>query len=254
MIALIIIGAIILLVALILSLPLIFVVDYQKQAEIKIRLLFFDLLKEKKEKKKKSKRGDGGSPQSVQHTEKPDVAKTTKSVQKQSGEPPRAKFNQTAKTNEKIKPEKPKKAKKNIPDIDFALIKMIVNSFARQLKKLMKKIKITELYINSIVGGSDAARAALNYGLQSAAIHSALAWLKSISSVRVEQINIQPDFMREDSDFFLHFKARIKIGTVILCALAFLIKLLKHKVKEPRSIQNSSQKNSEKSAAKTVKA
>jgi hypothetical protein len=125
--------------------------------------------------------------------------------------------------------QKKKEFKKDIPDLDIKTVKMLLGSLAHPFKQLIRKIKISELNIESIVGGSDAAMAALNFGLQNGAIYSALAWLDSIANLKVERVHIQPDFMREDSVFKLHCKVKIKIGTVIACALAFMVKYAKYK-------------------------
>jgi hypothetical protein len=210
-------GGITLLIVILLSLPVVFEINYKKQAEIKIRLLFFDLLTEKRlNRKKKIKKR-------IKKRVKKRIAKvssTTEPAYNQPSQPPP----QTQQTT--LKPPKKKKLNKNIPDLDINLIKMLISSMAHPFRKLIKKIKITELRIDSIAGGSDAAKAALNYGAQNAVIHGTIAWLKEISSVKVERINIQPDFMREDSEFTLHCKVRIKIGTVIVCGLAFIFKFI----------------------------
>jgi hypothetical protein len=214
MLALIIIGAIILLISFIMLLPIVFVVDYEKEAEIKVRLLFFDLLKEKKPKKQK--------PPKKTKTKQKSAKKTQ--ITAQTAPTP----SQTRTTAQKPA-KKRKKTKKNIPEIDIKLIRIIIDSFAHPFKRLVKKIKITELQIDSIVGGSDAAKAAINYGIQNAALYTTLEWLKAVSTVKTERISIQADFMREDSVFVLHCKVKLKIGTVVLCGLIFLFKFLKHK-------------------------
>jgi hypothetical protein len=199
---------------LLLSLPLVFIVDYQNQAEIKVRLLFFDLFSDKKPKKNKKKRIKSRHRHRSSVKAKAPV-KTQATMQKVS---------ESTQT-----PPKKKKLEKNIPDLDINLIKMLIDSVANPFKKLIKRIKVTELYIDSITGGSDAAAAAFNFGVQNAAIYSLIAWLKAISTVKVERVNIQPDFLSEDSVFILHCKVKIKIGTVIACALAFFFKFLKLK-------------------------
>jgi len=220
MIALIIIGAVVLLIAVLMSLPIVFVIDYKKEAEIKIRLLFFDLFKEKEPKKRKSKRIKKQKP----------AKPAERRGDYQSPVTPAPSPSQPPKTT--TPPPKKKKLEKNIPDLDINLIKMLIDSVAHPVKKLIKKIKITELNIDSTVGGSDAAKAAINFGLQNAAIYAAIAWLKTVSNVKTERISIQPDFMREDSEFSLHCKIKIKTGTVIVCALAFMFKIMKLKANE----------------------
>jgi hypothetical protein len=217
MTALIITGSVLLLIGIILSLSVVFVIDYRKEAEIKIRLLFFDLLKEKKPKHKRK-----GTRHAPVKSDKPaQPAQFT-----HAPEPP---FPQP-------KPPKPakkqKEIRKNIPDIDMALIKMVYAGLAHPLKRLIKRIRITELRLSSIVGGGDAAKVAINFGLQNAAVYGTLAWLKSISGVKTERINIEADFMREESEFTLHCKVRIKIGTVLMCVLAFMFKMARLKAAE----------------------
>ncbi|MDR2559696.1 MAG: DUF2953 domain-containing protein [Oscillospiraceae bacterium] len=206
MIALIILGAVLLLIAVLMSLPLVFVIDYEKEAEIKIRLLFFNLFEEKEPKKQKRR----------------------KRAKKKLVKYKKAKAAHMQRTNDITTAPNAKKEKsivKDIPDLDIKMLKMLIGGMAHPIKRLIRKIKITELSINSVVGGSDAAKTAINYGLQNAAVHSAVAWVGSISNVKVENINIQADFMREDSKLALHCKVKIKSGTVLICLLAFMFRI-----------------------------
>ncbi|MCL1824115.1 MAG: hypothetical protein FWG44_07925 [Oscillospiraceae bacterium] len=231
MIALIIIGAVVFLTAVIMNLPIVFIVDFQKEARIKVRLLLFDLFKEKPEKKKRVKK------KKIKKQKKPEKS-VMKSVPVKTdiSEQPQKSISETKVKSKPIKPAKPakpnKSISKNIPDIDMKLIKMLIDSVAHPFKRLIKKIKITELRIDSIVGGEDAAKAAMNYGLQNAAVYSGLEWLKTISRVKIQYVNIQADFIREDSVFDLHFKISIKIGTILVCGLMFLLKIMKLKSAE----------------------
>ncbi|MCL2018973.1 MAG: hypothetical protein FWG70_04360 [Oscillospiraceae bacterium] len=227
MTALIITGAIISVIIILMSLPIVFEIDYHKEAEIKIRLLFFDLFKEKepKPRKLKKKKKKPYTPPPKSDTLLKPEAPLKPDAPPEHSEP--AESEKTVKTT--LKPKKKKKFETDIPDLDINLIKILIGGLAHPIKKLIKKIKITELYIESIVGGSDAAQAALNFGTQNAAIYSALAWLKTVSSVKVGQINIRPDFMREDSVFNFHCKVKIRLGTVALCAIAVVFKFMKLK-------------------------
>jgi hypothetical protein len=202
MIALIIIGAVVLIIAVLLSLPLVFEIDYEKEAEIKMRLLFFNLFKEKEPRRTR-------------------VKKKLHKYKKAKA----AHVRRAAEAAPDVKKEK--SIKKDIPDLDIKMLKMLVGGMAHPIKRLIKKIKITELNIDSVVGGSDAAAAALNYGMQNAAIYSGVAWLDTVSNLKVERINIQADFCREDSEFAFHCKVKIKSGTVLVCLLAFMLKIVK---------------------------
>lgn len=223
MIALIIIGAVVLLIAVLLSLPLVFVIDYEKEAEIKMRLLFFNLFKEKEpskqKRRKRVKKKLNKYRKFAKRRDDPAWSSDNTGPAKLSGTPHRV--------SPTSAPKKEKSLTKNIPDLDIKMLKMLVESVKHPIKKLIKKIKITELNINSTVGGDDAAKVAINFGLQNAAIHSAVAWLDSIANVKVEKINIQADFMNEVSDFAIHCKVKIKTGTVLVCLLAFMLKIAK---------------------------
>jgi len=221
MIALIITGAVLLLIAVIMSLPLVFIIDYQKEAEIKIRLLFFDLFTDKEKKKKKLKKIKKRAVKAV---------KSKKTQPAQTAAQPQKPLQNTVKTEAAQKSKKG--IRKNIPEIDIKLIRMMFDSLSHPFKRLIKKVKITELRIDSIVGGSDAAMAAINFGLQNTAIYGTIAWLKAVSSLKVEHINIQPDFLREESELKLHCKVKTKIGTVAVCGLIFLMKIIRHKAAE----------------------
>jgi len=219
MLALIITGSILLLILLLLSMTITAVVDYKKEAQIKVKILFFDLLKEKKVKKRKTR-----------------IKNKVNKIQSRSN-PRQSNYSKPDKPiidieTPQLPAKKPKEIKKDIPDIDFALIKLIYLSLAQPFKRLISKVRITELKYESIVGGSDAAMTAISFGLHNAAVYGALAWLKTISNVKTERINIEADFMREESDFTLHCKIRVRAGTVLLCVLAFMMKAAKIKAYE----------------------
>ena len=83
------------------------------------------------------------------------------------------------------------------------------------LKKLLNSIRIYDVYIDFVIGGEDAAKVAINYGLANAFVCTILGWLGSFTKLKLREVNIEADFRKQEGDYFAHLKAR-------LCLFAYL--------------------------------
>ena len=117
--------------------------------------------------------------------------------------------------------------------IDYlALIKRV----APPLREMLRKIYVTDLYIDSVVGGSDAAVIAITYGLQSAAINGTLAALGEYISIDAKEVHIEADFSgnarTNGTDFFAHCKVRARTFRLVRLALQLYRLILKDSSKK----------------------
>ena len=79
------------------------------------------------------------------------------------------------------------------------------------LGKLLNSIRIYDVYIDFVIGGDDAAKVAINYGLANAFVCTILGWLNSLVKLKLCEVNIEADFRRQESDYFAHLKARLNL-------------------------------------------
>ncbi|MCL1789107.1 MAG: hypothetical protein FWG33_01985, partial [Oscillospiraceae bacterium] len=70
--------------------------------------------------------------------------------------------------------------------------------------------------------GEDAAKIALNYGFQSAAISGGLSWLNEIVTLKIKNVDITADFEKEKTD--IRMKCKIKLS--VISAVAFFVRYL----------------------------
>ena len=127
----------------------------------------------------------------------------------------------------KASKEKPPKKKSKLPDISFDMIRDYINSASPPIKRLFKKIRITDLYIDWVIGSEDAAATALKYGGICAAIYSLLEFLKAFFSVKIREVNIEADFEAEKDDIFAYITLKLRISTAIGCVMWLAVRVLK---------------------------
>lgn len=122
---------------------------------------------------------------------------------------------------------KPKKKMK----IDFELIRQLVDSASPPVKRLIKHIRVNNVYIDWVVGGSDSAAVALKYGGVNAAVQSVLCWLDCAVRLHKKEINIEADFSKEKSDIFIYFDVKLRLSTALACGIWLMWRMLKMLIK-----------------------
>jgi len=206
-IILIVVGGLLLLVLFLLCCSVIVHVEYNKDFSAKAKYLFVTLYdtdsppkpkKKKKKKKKKKSKQKKSLPQRVAHES--GIAQVADDV---------------------------KKANKR--SFDFEVYKLIYDCAKTPVKRLIKKLRVTNLRIDCIVGGDDAARVAMTYGLQSAAISGGLAWLNEILKLRVKRVNVTADFKSDQTSLHMKCKVKIRVITALVCIVQYFINSYKNK-------------------------
>lgn len=109
------------------------------------------------------------------------------------------------------------KKKPKIADI-FEMVKLLLDSLKKPLKKILKRTRIHHLRIYIVCGGEDAAKAAINFGKTNILVGSALGWADSFFTLRpADEINITVDFQSEET----RAEASCTIKMPLYAALAF---------------------------------
>ncbi len=112
---------------------------------------------------------------------------------------------------------KKSKRKLGLEDI-FELVKLVWQSLSKPLQRLLKATRFIGFRLNIVCGGSDAAKAALNYGRINIAAGAALAFLDGCFTLKKPDLNISCDFLSEETRMECEFTARL----TPIAALAFV--------------------------------
>ena len=130
----------------------------------------------------------------------------------------------------KGKKKKKKKPKKPMPSFDelMELLRMVLDSLGKPLKKVLKRISFSHMSFDAVCGGEDAARAAINYGAMNIALGSVLNLIDQFFTLKApDDLHIGVDFYQEKTVI----KVYVEIRTTVGAALAFVFTLLGRLIK-----------------------
>lgn len=208
--------------------------EYSDELRLKINWLFVDLV-QIPAKTKKMKRRD-------RKAEK-DVKSAAADEEKLSGETPDGgtggagqKSAPKPQSSPEKKPKKQKGSTKNsadkltLKDIR-ALVKLVWDSLSKPLKRVLKATRIYDFRLYIVVGGEDAAKAAIRFGEVNIAAGSALAFLDGNFTLKKPDYYITCDFLSEETRAECSFTAKL----TVIAALAFLLWLAGRAVKNYRA-------------------
>lgn len=88
---------------------------------------------------------------------------------------------------------------------------------------IFKAFKFSDLYIDFVIANEDAHKCALNYGKFSALTYRGLALMSRVFTVRLKTVDIQPGFGMKKGRFDAAVKLRLRVGTIVIAGLWFLI-------------------------------
>lgn len=208
--------------------------EYSDELRLKINWLFVDLV-QIPARTKKMKRRD-------RKAEK-DVKSAAADEEKLSGETPDGgtggagqKSAPKPQSSPEKKPKKQKGSTKNsadkltLKDIR-ALVKLVWDSLSKPLKRVLKATRIYDFRLYIVVGGEDAAKAAIRFGEVNIAAGSALAFLDGNFTLKKPDYYITCDFLSEETRAECSFTAKL----TVIAALAFLLWLAGRAVKNYRA-------------------
>ncbi len=208
--------------------------EYSDDLRLKINWLFVDLV-QIPAKTRKMKRRD-------RKAEK-DVKSAAADEEKLSGESPDGgtggagqKSAPKPQSSPEKKPKKQKGSTKNsadkltLKDIR-ALVKLVWDSLSKPLKRVLKATRIYDFRLYIVVGGEDAAKAAIRFGEVNIAAGSALAFLDGNFTLKKPDYYITCDFLSEETRAECSFTAKL----TVIAALAFLLWLAGRAVKNYRA-------------------
>ena len=130
------------------------------------------------------------------------------------------------KTEGEAAEEKPKK-KMSLADI-FEVLKLALDSLGKPLKRILKRTIFAHLALRISVGGEDAAKTAIKFGLVNLAVGNALGWLDTFFTLKKpDDINITADFQSEETKIDCY----CEISLVAAAALAFVFTFIGRAIK-----------------------
>ena len=218
-------GAIVVVILILLMTSVTVRFEYSGELRLKINWLFINLVQipaKTKKMKRRDKKAERG------------VKSAAVDEEKLSGEAPDGGIENTAepKKSPEKKAKKPKGSPKDsadkltLKDIR-ALVKLVWDSLSKPLKRVLKATRIYDFRLYIVVGGEDAAKAAIRFGEVNIAAGSALAFLDGNFTLKKPDYYITCDFLSEETRSECSFTAKL----TVIAALAFLFWLAGRAVK-----------------------
>ena len=226
MIALYIIGGIILFIAILLPCPVRAKISFiDKKFDISVKYLFFTIypMKEKKPKKKKIKnkkkkkseeKKEAVSEETKEETLSSENGEETK--EKSSSEPPPIPDKKKKEKKPKLTKEEKEERKKELLE-KIELVKMILASASKGLKKLLSAIRLYDIAIDIDVANEDAYEAAIGYGRMNMIVYNAISFLRTFFTVSIDHVKINCVYNSDKSKYDAAVNIHA-IPSTILCA------------------------------------
>lgn len=221
-------GCIVLLLIILFRQSITVTVDYENKLDLKVKFLFFTIYptkpkKKKKPKKEKKKKAPESAP-----------ADTAESKTAESGDSEAENIDAEATEAEQADGKKKKKPKKKF-NLDIEMIMDYVESAWPPIKKLFKKIRWYDVYVDWVVASDDAAKTALMYGGICSFMYPFFKWLTTYFTAHVKEVNIEPDFSKEEQDIFIYFVLKLRLSTALACTIWLAWRVLKTYLKYNQS-------------------
>ena len=133
---------------------------------------------------------------------------------------------------EKTEGEKPeeKKPKKKISLEDiFEILKLVLDSLGKPLKRILKRTIFAHLALRISVGGEDAAKTAIKFGLVNMAVGNALGWLDTAFTLKKpDDIHITADFQSEETKIDFYCEISLVAAAAFAFAFTFIGRAIKY--------------------------
>lgn len=216
-------GGVVLLLVLLFTRSVVVTAEYdEEKLDVKVKYLFITLYPRKPKRKKSPKEKKRKSAE---------ARLTGEADEEESGEPPEEPAERESPGKDKIKKahkeKAPKKKKGKKFAYDLEQIMDYVRSASPPIKRLFKKIRVSDLTIDYVVATDDAAKTAIKYGTVCAALYPAIEWLTTYFTVRVRRVHVEADFSEEADDIFAYCKIKLRVSTALGCILWLGVRVIK---------------------------
>ena len=208
MTALIVIGAIALFIFILLASSIRVDLEYDTVFKFRVKYLFFTFVK------------NPLSPKELQKKKKKELRKKKKQEKKKDVHPD--KTDTQAKKAKAVQPETDKKgqskeASHKNPKMKFSLdlIQRIIGRASPHVKRIFKKIRLSNVLIDITAGGDDAAKIAISYGVYCSIVHSLATILDNLISFKADKISVKADFDLPKTDCRLRGTLKFRVSTLL---------------------------------------
>ena len=154
---------------------------------------------------------------------------------------------------EKKKEEKPEKKKSGLMPESLSgkieLAKGLIKAGGKALRRLIRRIKIKELYIDIDVSDEDAYECALKFGKTNIIVYNAVTLLSQFVRIRKKSIAVKCIYNRPESVYNISCTVCITPAALICIALALAFAFLAIIIKSKKNKSESPEKETEKKAA-----
>lgn len=229
-------AALLLLIILIITTSVTVKIKYDGEAEFMVKYLFLTIVRSpesprqirKKERKKRREERLKKKHRKASHLKTKEKKSAPKKNTKAASEtnekesplnkdeaPQKSKAeDNSAKTPREKKIKADKKAK-----VDLQTVLGVFNAAKPHVKRLFKKIRFSDVLIDIMVGGDDAAKTAVSYGVHCSAIYGLTEFLKRSVTFKAERITIKADFNLPKTDYYARATVKLRVSTLIGCVL-----------------------------------
>lgn len=262
--------AVVLIVFFLLASSLTISFEYDEKLKFKIKYLFFTIMmnpdsprriKKKARKEAKKKKKEEKKRQKQENKELRQEKKDSKKARYQKPDPTVSEKKTAARKNQSEEPvkihykngkgrKKPKEKKKKI---SLELIMAIIRRASPHVKRIFKKIRLYNLYVDITVGGEDAAQTAMSYGVHCSVVNGIAAFLANTVTFNPKKIDIKADFDLEKTDYYAKGTVKLRLFTLLHSGIwgffAVLSEILKANKEGTESKQKSGSAKNPKKAA-----
>lgn len=232
MTALIVIGAILLVLFILLASSITAELEFDGTFRYKIKYLFFTFIVNPESPRRKRKRE-----KKEQKKKKKEAAKAAKEAkkaakQKKTPSPKKAETAAVKPQQEEIKTEKAEeipaekksgkkeeKAKKPKMKFSLDLIQRIIGRASPHVKRIFKKIRFYNVVIFVTAGGKDAAKVAMSYGYHCWAVYSITKLLSETITFKAKDVDVRADFDLEKNEYYFYGVVKMRVSTLLHSAI-----------------------------------
>lgn len=122
-------------------------------------------------------------------------------------------------------PKKEANEKKSLSE-NIELWTRIIKSLMPNFLRMLKKTRIKNLNIIIKVASEYPDETALLYGQFSMGIYNIIAHLTNCIKVNIKKIEITPDFTKQETDYYIYFKVKIRLCHILFALFGMLIKFV----------------------------
>ena len=239
MTALIVIGAILLVLFILLASSITAELEFDGTFRYKVKYLFFTFIvnpesprrKRKREKKAQKKKKKEAAKAAKEAKKAKKAAKQKKTPAKKKTETAAVKPQQSQVKSEKSeeapaekksgkKEEKAeKKAEKPKMKFSLDLIQRIIGRASPHVKRIFKKIRFYNVVIFVTAGGKDAAKVAMSYGYHCWAVYSITKLLSETITFKAKDVDVRADFDLEKNEYYLYGVVKMRVSTLLHSAI-----------------------------------